>query len=252
MYYVAIVIDPILRFNWILYVILPRQLQQSALTSFFIALSEVCRRGMWSLFRVENEHCSNVGHFRASRDVPLPYEIPSSPEVSGRPSGETEARPEGEQLSPHLRRTSTAPTASGVDLETGGTRPSPHRRRATSFAAPPGGQQESPIARGLTRMGTIIRDAHAQDFERKRKPELGTHTSSKVDEETDDEDEDGDEHSAEEGSRAVSPGTRYGEGDEYADIDAEDDREIREIREQVAAGMEGEAESGEPPGERLS
>ena len=30
---------------------------------------------MWSLFRVENEHCNNVGKFRASRDVPLPYKI---------------------------------------------------------------------------------------------------------------------------------------------------------------------------------
>ncbi|KAF2448767.1 EXS-domain-containing protein [Karstenula rhodostoma CBS 690.94] len=76
MYYLAMAIDPILRFNWIFYAVIPLQLQHSAITSFFVAFSEVFRRGMWSLFRVENEHCSNVGHFRASRDVPLPSAAP--------------------------------------------------------------------------------------------------------------------------------------------------------------------------------
>jgi len=58
MYYAAIVIDPILRFNWIFYAIFPIELQHSAVLSFLIAFSEVCRRGMWTLFRVENEHCT--------------------------------------------------------------------------------------------------------------------------------------------------------------------------------------------------
>src|SRR5256885_9068864 len=34
-----------------------------------------------TLFRsVENEHCSNVARFKASRDVPLPYKLPSESE----------------------------------------------------------------------------------------------------------------------------------------------------------------------------
>ena len=75
MYYVAMIIDPIIRFNWVLYIIVSAELQHSAILSFFIAFSEVCRRGMWAIFRVENEHCTNVGKFRASRDIELPYEL---------------------------------------------------------------------------------------------------------------------------------------------------------------------------------
>ena len=52
-YYVAIVLDPILRFNWIFYAIYSRDIQHSALLSFLVALSEVFRRAMWMLFRVE-------------------------------------------------------------------------------------------------------------------------------------------------------------------------------------------------------
>lgn len=57
-YYAAILIDPILRFNWIFYAIYANNTQHSSLVSFFVAFSEVLRRGMWTLFRVENEHCT--------------------------------------------------------------------------------------------------------------------------------------------------------------------------------------------------
>ncbi|KAM3550488.1 hypothetical protein MY1884_008223 [Beauveria asiatica] len=74
-YYFIMTIDPILRFNWILYVVLPVDANHSTIFSFAVALLEVTRRGMWALFRVENEHCANVGQYKASRDVPLPYRI---------------------------------------------------------------------------------------------------------------------------------------------------------------------------------
>ena len=57
-YYGAMVIDPIIRFNWIFYAIYANDTQHSSLVSFFVAFSEVMRRGMWTLFRVENEHCT--------------------------------------------------------------------------------------------------------------------------------------------------------------------------------------------------
>ena len=47
------IIDPLLRFNWIFYAIYSHDLQHSAILSFFIGLSEVLRRGMWALLRVE-------------------------------------------------------------------------------------------------------------------------------------------------------------------------------------------------------
>ena len=168
LYYLAMLIDPILRFNWIFYAIFSSELQHSAVLSFFVGLSEVCRRGMWTLFRVENEHCTNVGRFRASRDVPLPYEIPS-PTSS---SGNEESRPEDRNLPPdspqyqrrhstHPPRQSPAQTASGVDLENA---QSPSLRRRSAVTA------STPMQRGIARVATIMTQAHAQDFERKRRP----------------------------------------------------------------------------------
>lgn len=72
-YYWAIIIDIILRFQWVFYVLFPKQIQQSAITSFCIAISEVLRRFVWIFFRMENEHATNVHLFRASRESPLPY-----------------------------------------------------------------------------------------------------------------------------------------------------------------------------------
>lgn len=67
------ILDPILRFNWIFYVIFKDDVQHSTLVSFCIALSEVIRRGIWSLFRVENEQVANNLGLKASREPPVPY-----------------------------------------------------------------------------------------------------------------------------------------------------------------------------------
>lgn len=54
----AIPVNILLRFTWILYVAFPQQLQYSAVISFGVATGEVFRRAMWSLFRIENEYCN--------------------------------------------------------------------------------------------------------------------------------------------------------------------------------------------------
>lgn len=74
-YYMAMVIDVIFRFLWIIYVIFPGQLQQLAITSFCLAAAELFRRFVWMFFRMENEHRTNVTLFRASRESPLPYHL---------------------------------------------------------------------------------------------------------------------------------------------------------------------------------
>jgi len=169
LYYLAMVVDPILRFNWVFYAIFSSELQHSALLSFFVGLSEVFRRAMWSLFRVENEHCTNVGRFRASRDVPLPYDIPSpTPSSGNEDSSRSQDGNEPPNSPQSQRRTSTqqppqspAYTASGVDVETA---QSPSLRRRPTVTA------STPIQRGIARVATIMTQAHAQDFERKRRP----------------------------------------------------------------------------------
>lgn len=75
-YYTAMVLDPILRMTWVFFVIFNKaQIQHGNIVAFAIALVEVLRRGMWAVFRVENEHCVNIAQNKASRDIPLPYRI---------------------------------------------------------------------------------------------------------------------------------------------------------------------------------
>lgn len=74
-YYLIMIVDPILRFNWVFYTIFAHDTQHSSIASFLIGFAEVTRRGMWTLLRVENEHCANVAQYKASRDVPLPYRL---------------------------------------------------------------------------------------------------------------------------------------------------------------------------------
>ena len=164
-YYLAMIIDPILRFNWIFYAIFRGELQHSALLSFFIGFTEICRRGIWSLFRVENEHCTNVGRFRASRDVPLPYDIPSP--TMRRNVAETLLEQDEHSLPPSPE-TSHRPRTTGTDVEqtplSGDLR---HRGTAENIAEDPA---TTPIQRGIARVGTILGAAHVQDFERRRRP----------------------------------------------------------------------------------
>jgi hypothetical protein len=69
------ILDPILPFNWIFYSIYTHDLQHSSIVSFLVGFSEVTRRGMRTLFRVQNEFRSNIALFKVSRSIPLPYEI---------------------------------------------------------------------------------------------------------------------------------------------------------------------------------
>ncbi|KAF9318710.1 hypothetical protein BGZ91_005111, partial [Linnemannia elongata] len=72
-YYLAMVLDFFGRFSWILRFV-PMDVNVMIL-SFSLALVEVLRRWMWNFFRLENEHLNNCGHFRAIKDIPLPFHI---------------------------------------------------------------------------------------------------------------------------------------------------------------------------------
>jgi len=199
-YYCAMIIDPLIRFNWIFYAIYTEDVQHSTIVSFLVGLTEVCRRGVWVIFRVENEHCTNVHKFRASRDAPLPYELASSSTTtltSNSPQGPTAQTAEGMQSNtegPDLAQYRPSPAAqslqaTGTDLaraQSLSQRPTDALRRRRTDT-----HLDSPVARAINRVGTLLHTAHAQDFERKRKPELGT----TVADEDDDDDEDDDTES---------------------------------------------------------
>ncbi|KAK6354583.1 hypothetical protein TWF696_003725 [Orbilia brochopaga] len=186
LYYLAMLIDPPIRFNWIFYVIYAKQVQHSALLSFLVSLTELGRRFVWCFFRMENEHCANVGKFRAYKDdVPLPYNVP--PPIIPSRAGTTTTTAASSPVFAHAPTRITAPEAR-VDEEiaavSGHTPPSARPRRSggtPSFGpirvsgAEAGGRpqidsgalvERTPLLRAFTMATT----AHAQDFERKRRP----------------------------------------------------------------------------------
>lgn len=181
-YYVAMIIDPMLRFSWIFYAIYTHDAGHASLVSFMIAFTEVTRRGMWTLFRVENEHSTNVGHFRAFRDVPLPYKLDgASFETSDPPTREAAAvqaaeAAEGDQLG-------TVPPKS-PDMMAARRRSTLSRTfsRTVSRSDPPAGSDKPPSQQGgagphrLKRAGSLAQmfaEGHAKDFV-KKKPAQGS------------------------------------------------------------------------------
>ncbi|KAM7491031.1 hypothetical protein LguiA_033952 [Lonicera macranthoides] len=73
-YFVAIVLNVVLRFAW-LQTVLKFQvsfLHRETLIAIMASL-EIIRRGIWNFFRLENEHLNNVGKYRAFKSVPLPF-----------------------------------------------------------------------------------------------------------------------------------------------------------------------------------
>lgn len=74
-YYVAMVLNIVLRLAWMQSVLGFREgffLHKTAITAL-VACLEIIRRGIWNFFRLENEHLNNVGKYRAFKTVPLPF-----------------------------------------------------------------------------------------------------------------------------------------------------------------------------------
>ena len=63
------------RFTWSLTVSQKKIFPGNASQIFILVISmvEVLRRFQWALIRVENEHLNNVGHYRTSMEVPMPF-----------------------------------------------------------------------------------------------------------------------------------------------------------------------------------
>ena len=249
------IIDPILRFNWIFYVIDIHELQTSSMVAFLIGLSEVLRRGLWTLFRVENEHCNNVGRYRASREVPLPYDIEdeasqdllyktpediaqdaNAPQTQQRPP--PPSRPHVPEQMPSERLSRDGTRASATDIEQGHTANSAAslRRRRPSIT-------NSPIARAFRQAGNTMRSAHAQDYERKRKPEdvaVATNAAKGDDDDDDDDDDDISSDSDDDAGRQQPRGARHHVDRERQNSSDEDaHRDLEQAEDLAARGRNG-------------
>jgi len=204
-YYVIGVVDPILRFSWIFYAIFTHNTQHSTIISFFVAFAEVVRRGMWTLLRVENEHCANVAQYKASRDTPLPYHIDTSPEQTGddespEPREASNVSPSSAAISMGITRTRTQ---GSVRISTG-------TDRRPSFAEGPQPEEAGmPFRRrrsdtlGKRSILQVMAEAHKEDFEKKKPAEDSTTERLDEDDERSEEDDDDDTGSASEERRQL-------------------------------------------------
>ncbi|KAK1253475.1 hypothetical protein MKX07_001552 [Trichoderma sp. CBMAI-0711] len=207
-YYVIMVADPILRFSWIFYAIFTHDLQHSTIVSFLVSFMEVFRRGIWSLLRVENEHCANVAQYKASREVPLPYHIePLLEQASSESSPMLAAQGERPSERPQQPRPQTAerPTTYDSGSSTAvGVAPSGSLRRRPE-------QQPSPrITRAFSK---IMAEAHKQDFEKKRRPADGTGDGAGAAGQSDDFDDDDDDDEDDDPDGGSLAGMRPQSGD---------------------------------------
>ncbi|KAF4120590.1 hypothetical protein GMORB2_3028 [Geosmithia morbida] len=238
-YYVAIVVDPILRFSWIFYAIFTHDSQHSTIVSFLVGLAEIFRRGLWALFRVENEHCGNVSQYKASRDIPLPYRM--EPLLSG---GSTSPKPSSEVPpmadSPELQRPHTGPSR-GDDHDHDMPSSAQEEGMAGSSTAVAGKQtqsqsgmrQRADTARssrgGLSR---ILAEAHKQDFVKKRRSlsigeDVNDHSQA-VGEHVDDDDDDDEDDDEDDDNDGV--------GNRQDDVTRQMSRDIGEARDLARRG----------------
>lgn len=166
-YHLSMLLDPVLRFNWIFYAIYTHDVQHSSTASFFVAFTEILRRGMWTIFRVENEHCANVTRFKASRDIPLPYsvDVSDAEDVVAEQQNNSNSTAVDQQIntsssSPTLSRRKSR-VATLADVEEGHSVENDNdSTRSGRFRG---------TARTITR---LLANAHTKDFEKKRRSVL--------------------------------------------------------------------------------
>lgn len=235
-YYTAMIIDPILRCNWIFYAIYANQVQQSAKVSFLVAFSEVLRRFIWIFFRIENEHCTNVVRFRASRDVTLPYAVTMRTRSDTSISAAAGAAAAADLTMDGLRRPHDEEAAIATGETIPGTtvplsRPDSGRPATTSSApltgtaaSKPGiwrsptstsmfGSIATPVLRALS---SAMRTAHSRDFQR-RKPSADKGDEGGIDSDDDDDDDDMSSLHSNSTSGEASAGGRASSGNDGRD-----------------------------------
>lgn len=275
-YYLIMILDPILRFNWIFYAIFTHDTQHSSIASFLIGFAEVTRRGMWTLLRVENEHCSNVAQYKASRDVPLPYDLDTGiPALtSARVSSDSTAGKQQQQQDDNDAEDGFGPP-SRVATWTGAIENQPPPSGATSTGVDVPGSGSGGARPGLTSAATadvmeegrtpgedslrmrrrqradtvgkrsivrILAEAHKQDFEKKRKPGSSSNGAggvvggTQLDGTGDVDDDDEDEDDDDDDLGGVDEGT---DDDETASM-LDERMEVREAEVMLGKGRDGE------------
>jgi xenotropic and polytropic retrovirus receptor 1 len=219
-YYLAMILDPILRFNWIFYAIYTQDISHNSLVSFLVGFSEITRRGMWVIFRVENEHCANVARFKASRDVPLPYTIPTESEQDFQ-RAQGEPAPEGTPVA-----TQPSPVLSRFRSRTSGALESQQEESTTSSM-----RRRPSVPTPVRTFTRILAEAHTQDFEKKRKPAADSDSANNRRRGSEDE-----------GTGLMGGEASSDEDEEEEDVDQEEVHNVEALLRERRGGSQGEGQ----------
>lgn len=197
--------------------------------------------------------------------MPLPYDIPSPAKRRGVEDVLLEQDDEDGVVSPPSPNLERRPRTTGAELEAAPAAAGGIRRRGTADDVADD-EGVSPIQRGIARVGTILSAAHAQDFERRKRPGVvgrspvgpvggaGLDDDEEEEEEDDDDDEYGDDDDGEgdgdgEGNRGTGGGggmsERRREREEAAE--AQRDRQDVEIADDIIRRQRSRV--GQPAGE---
>lgn len=122
---------------------------------------------------------------------------PSQPNGQIHDSHDVESQPSVLEQ-PSTRLEPTRSHTSGANVEMAASPGETRQRRKTMTAESP-----SPVGRVFSRVGTLLHTAHAQDFERRRRPELGQAVGKDIGED-DDDDEDDDEATTDSEAEALT------------------------------------------------
>lgn len=183
-YYAAMVINVILRFQWIFYAFFSHQIQQSAITSFAIALAEILRRFIWIFFRMENEHRTNVILFRASRDAPLPYPISPHMELAAKKLVNLRYNGAGDNSEWVAKNMGNRGTSSATGVSRGD-----ESGRSGDINTLPSGTKLSRRRSTIASISDAVNRAHIKDFQRRAVKYIEEDYSDEEDEEGEDEGE---------------------------------------------------------------
>ncbi|KAI8927108.1 EXS family-domain-containing protein [Entophlyctis helioformis] len=77
LYFGAVGLNAVLRFGWV-FLLAPSYwavFTDFRFVVYIVAMLEIFRRFVWAIIRMENEHSTNVGKFRAVKELPLPFRI---------------------------------------------------------------------------------------------------------------------------------------------------------------------------------
>ncbi|KAJ0095393.1 hypothetical protein Patl1_16794 [Pistacia atlantica] len=97
-YFIAMLLNVLLRFAWIQTVVkFDFDFMHRNTLIAIVACLEIIRRGIWNFFRLENEHLNNVGKYRAFKSVPLPFNHDEDEDASADILDNKITEPEGKE-----------------------------------------------------------------------------------------------------------------------------------------------------------